>query len=271
MSYNQTGGDTDRIVYGLSGNILGDGANMFVCGWWHPTALTSGNNYWNAAAVYGAYVDGTTSEIRMKSNNVTTPGEWVTSGAGITTDKWWFIAWLCAFENTTVPGEWRCWIGDIDTAPIEQSISNPVVRSGNFTNANAFGVNSAAGSISWAGYIGWLYFLHAHSPARHSYSTIATSGVITNDEAANVYARWVLPSWIGRQNRDLFTVAGGDFFWSAHLDLTMLGTRAYSWLSSASLTSTPSLTLTGSAWDENQPPRQAPHNWLHQPALLRRI
>jgi hypothetical protein len=180
MSYTFGGNTGDDINISLMINLGADNTTCFVAGWWYPTTLTAGRGYWSAGNIFGAEVDTTTSELRLRTDNSTTDGEWVTSGAGIVTNKWHFIAFMNASENTTVPGAWRVWVGDAITAPVIQTPAVSVSRSGDYTGNSAFYVgNKGTDTVAFQGDIGWVMVITTGNLGINSALFTPTNGVIT--------------------------------------------------------------------------------------------
>lgn len=205
MSYDFSGSTANDITHT---SLVSFGADNFVglvTGWFYinsvPSAVDYG--YWSFGNTGGCNIDSTDpTEIRLKTQNATTSGQWLTSGAGITTGKWYFIAVMFATENTTVAGDWRVWVGDGDTFPVEVTVTNPTPRSGNYTGSTALYVGNAGTSslrgfpgkiqdVVFIGHVGgansWLYPL-----------SVAASGVISQSEADDVLNSFVAPLWAGQ-------------------------------------------------------------------------
>lgn len=173
----------------------GDNSCHLICGWWKPEVLTATRKYWGFGQTYGAEVDSTTSEIRMRTDN-TTDGQWLTSGAGITAGNWHFIAWLSVTENTTVAGQWRVWVGTVDQPPLPITVTNPTSRSGNYTGSTTFTIaNESLASNGLDCTFGYAISLVTTAVGMNQWSTIATSGALNTAEEENIYKRWVLPIW----------------------------------------------------------------------------
>ncbi len=198
------GGTTgDDVNAATINNNFNDNTVQLIVGTFYPTTLTATRAYWGSGNnLNRAQIDATTSEIRVVLANATTPGQWLTTGAGITTNRWWFVAWLIACENTTVAGDIRVWVGNETQFPTEVTVTNPTPRSGNYTGSTNFCVGNAGatGTSAFQGDIGWLSVVSCIT-ATNAVSTLlptAASGVITNGEADYVLRRWVIPFYEGR-------------------------------------------------------------------------
>lgn len=197
MSYT-FGGATGDDINGVTNNMGATNTASIVAGWWYPTTLTAGRGYWSAGSVFGAEVGTTTSEIRLRTDNVT-DGAWDTSGAGIATNKWWFLAFANSCLNAGPATAWRVWVGDLDTRPTEVTVSVNTANSGNFSGATGMvqGNKGATGTVSFQGEGGSMTWIRTLSPNVNGLVPVATSGTITNAEAQYMLERIVLPLWAG--------------------------------------------------------------------------
>lgn len=200
MAYTFGAGTGDDITWdqgGLGDGILGarNGVRL-VYGWWYPTTLTATRGLWSAGNTYGAEIDSTTSELRLRTDN-TTDGQWTTTGVNLTTNEWKFLAFMNTNNNSGPTAAWRVWAGTISTAPTEVTVTSAVGPSGNFTgNANFYIGNKGTGTVAFQGDIenvGYLTTGTNDGPFQ-----IATAGTITNNEAEFAYRWFVLPLWIGQ-------------------------------------------------------------------------
>jgi len=202
MSYTFGAATSDDITTTTVLQLGATNVNTFVAGWWYPTTLTSTRGYWSGGNTFGAEVDSTTSQIRFRTQNGTTNGQWTTSGTAITTGKWWYLAFLNSNNNTGAAAAWRCWIGDAESAPVEQTVTVATTPSGNFTgNANAYLGNKGTGTLAFQGDIGWATFVSSNTSIV-SVLPIAVAGAISNGEAQIVHDQWVYPLWRGIAKRD---------------------------------------------------------------------
>lgn len=267
MSYTLGGATTDDIIinYAALGfsNMFVDNSSTLILGWWYPTTLTATRGYWSILNTIGAEVDGTTSEIRMRTDN-TTDGQWLTSGAGIVVNKWHFLAFLNAAENTTVAGAWRVWVGDAFTSPVEVTVTNPVVRSGNYVGGATFYLgNKGTGSLAFQGDIGWAACIsQLTNVGINGALGIATSGVIDNAEADLVLNRWVRPFWLGRPpNLDFWKLATTQYFLEslenelAFCEMAVAPNAPNTYKDTFGTTA---------VFTQHQPPIRCPHPWPHQ-------
>lgn len=195
MSYTFSGATGDDINWGAGGSGGATNTFVFVAGWWLPTTLTTGLGLWSFGAIFGAEVDSTNDEVRLKTDN-TTDGQWTTAGVDMAVDQWQFIAFLNTCLNAGASAAWRVWSGTIESAPVEATVSSAVSPSGNFTGSNAFvlGNKGVNGNVAWAGDVG--SHLMAASDGNNPF-TIQTSGAISDAEALFVYEHIVLPFWLG--------------------------------------------------------------------------
>jgi hypothetical protein len=260
MSYTFGGATTDDIVATLNATAGADNRGGLIAGWWYPTTLTATRGLWSAGATFGAEIDTTTSELRLRTDN-TTDGQWTTSGLGLVVNEWQFLAFLSATENTTVAGAWRVWRGTASQPPVIQTPSVAVSRSGNYTgNADLYAGNKGTGSLAFQGDIGWLVsILSASQPDIKQFPRLAASGVITDAEAAEVERRVVYPLWEGRPNA--WEVDSPSSYILSHYPLDQLGAPGFQ-VSTSLTTFDLALTINGATWTENQPPVRLGRRWM---------
>jgi hypothetical protein len=201
---------SDRAQF-TSGITLGATARTcLVAGWYYPTTLTATRRLFSAGAIWGAEIDTTTDELRLRTDN-TTDGQWTTTGVDLATDTWKFIAIMNSTFNTGPAGAWRVWVGTADTAPVEATVTVATSPTGNFTgNATVYIGNTSATATSWQGDIEEFRVVATSATigvSTHPFSQ-ATYGTITNAEAQIALERFVLPFWLGRDAQ----MAGG---WAA--------------------------------------------------------
>jgi hypothetical protein len=269
MTFTVGAAATDDVAFSSATNMGNDNGSQFVCGWWYPTTLTAGRGYWSVGNIYGAEIDTTTSEIRMRSDN-TTDGQWLTSGAGITTNKWWFLAWLSATENTTVAGEWRVWVGDLETAPVPVTVTNPVVRSGNYTSSSsvAWG-NKGTGSLAFQGDIGWGTVMVTTTVGSLGPFGVSTSGVISAYAEELTYRRWVLPFWKGTPDISNFTYASiNPIYQVVHNTMNPQGRLIRR--GQGAVDALGASTINGVTVSNQREPIRLDHDWISFPRLVRR-
>lgn len=214
MPYTFGAGTGDDITWAFNGSFSGSGSAGLVCGWWYPTTLTATRGLWSAGNTFGAEIDTTTDELRLRTDN-TTDGQWTTAGVDLAVNNWKFIAFLGTFLNTGPSAAWRVWAGSVDSAPVECSVTNAVAPVGNFVVSGNFYIgNKGTGTLAFQGDIGDLSILSTNAAGAvttHPFS-LATLGAITNAEALFVYERFVLPIWagLGFANSGLLRRAGAS-------------------------------------------------------------
>lgn len=266
MSYTFGAAASDRINLSTSQPVSWavDNGSFLVAGWFYPTTLTATRKYWGAGAIIGAQVDTTTSEIRMFTDN-TTDGQWLTSGAGIVTNKWQFIAWHAATENTTVAGEWRVWVGDGDTPPTEVTVTNPTPRSGNYTaSATSVVGNDTAGTVAFQGDISNVLMIAQNSANSANPLPRQTSGVISNAEAEYVLKKIVEPLWRGDFDPNVLITGAGNNLNTVVFDLSSNPAVIRCVGGSTGSSAYASVTITGATFTQHEPPRRIPGNcnWM---------
>lgn len=254
MAYTFGGGTGDDITFTAPTSTGGNGIEGFVAGWWYPTTLTATRGYWSAGNVFGAEVDTTTSELRLRTDN-TTDGQWTTTGAGITTNKWWFLAFLYTCNNTGPAAAWRVWIGDENTAPVVQTPAVAVAAVGNFTGSTSRTIgNKGTGTVAFQGDIGWFLCLsNAGLSTTQSPFGILTNGALGVDQETRTESRFVMPLWSGRfpiQNYALGSLTAA--FSAVHVPLEL---PSYGRVWSSSTSPNPlALTINGATYTQNEPP-----------------
>lgn len=204
MAYTFGGATGDDITLTTTGSAGGSAQTVLACGWFYPTTLTATRGYWSCGNTFGAEVDTTTSELRMKTQNATTGGVWTTTGAGITTNKWWFIAWLFSCNNTGPTHAWRVWVGSIDAVPALVTVNNGTAPVGNFTGSTSRTVgNKGTGTLAFQGDIGWMTFINNGQNLPGPFN-ITSDGVFDVGTEGTTFANWVYPMWTGRMDIEFF-------------------------------------------------------------------
>lgn len=202
MSRTFGGATSNNVNFVLPLTIGGTTRMALVAGWWYPTTLTAGRGYWGCGGTVGAEIGATTSEIVLRTQNATTSGVWTTSGAGIVTNEWVFLAFFGTFLNSG--SRWRIWKGSIDTAPVQVGgLATPTTApSGNLTGQStiALGNRGTGTTVSWIGDIGNVTVLQqggsvASIPGPMGISSnYGTITVAEEDQLQNLYVR---PIWSG--------------------------------------------------------------------------
>jgi hypothetical protein len=245
-------------------------------GWWYPTTLTATRVYWGLGTTSALppklLVDTTTSELRFMSNN-TTDGIWVSSGAGITTNRWWCIALAYTFTDTGPAVDWRLWIGNEVQSPVPISFSQSTAPVGNNTGTTrrVWGNEGSSGSSAFQGDIGRGTFFQSASHVLGNMMTFRTAGAISDVEAENVYHRFVFPWWRGDFDPRFIVPSGTNVWEAVHWDGN--DTRGYIPGSSVTTEAVAVATINGATKAaNNREPRPAlPDLVLRRPALhLRR-
>lgn len=200
MAYRFGAGLGDDITWTMATSAGGSSSSILVCGWWYPTTLTATRGLWSCGNTFGAEIDATTDEIRLRTDN-TTDGQWFTAGVDLVVDNWKFLAFLNTCNNTGPAAAWRVWAGSIESAPIACSITPDVTPVGNFTASASFYIgNRGTGTFAFQGDVGdvGVYATNTGFGAIQHPFSIATAGTITDTEANFVYERFVIPFWLGR-------------------------------------------------------------------------
>lgn len=193
VSYTFGGATSDDITWSLGPSVGATATAVFVCGWWRPTTLTATRGLWSCGNTFGAEIDATTDELRLRTDN-TTDGQWTTAGVDLVANEWRYIAFANTCLNGTPSAAWRVWAGGISSAPIECTVTVATSPSGNFTgNANFYIGNKGTGTLAFQGQISDVLVCSGSTPS----FAIAAHGAISNDEAGGIYRRLVWPTWLG--------------------------------------------------------------------------
>lgn len=200
MPYTFGAGATNRVSHTLPIPIGPTARTSLVCGWWRPTTLTSTRGLWSAGSIYGAEINTTTDELRLRTDN-TTDGQWTTTGVDLAVNEWKFLAFMLSCLNGTPSAAWRVWAGSIETAPQPVTVTLATTPVGNFgtSGAGTFYIgNKATGSLAFQGDIADVTTISSLQPigAPHIFGQ-AAHGAITDAEALWVYETMVLPIWLG--------------------------------------------------------------------------
>lgn len=266
MAYTFGGLGTENIQYtGLLAGVADNSATLVTC-WVYPTTLTAGRNYWGMGTPPGisAFVSTTTSEVDVNANNATTDGLWRTSGLGMTTNQWQFLAVFYATENTTVPGQVRVWRGTETEPPAAGTVTNPTVRSGNYTGSTTrtIGNDGSPSSFAFQGDLAGYTCAVTNAVGVNNGLVVATSGTLSAAEETLLYQRWVYPLWAGTAEfwRMRPTTFGGSFTLEyAPLDLSGV---AYCYSNPISTVGVQTLTVGGATYTKNSPSRLPRNDWV---------
>lgn len=199
MPYTFGAGTGDDINWAM-GMTMGATARLhLVCGWWYPTTLTDTRGLWSAGNVYGAEINTTTSELRLRTDN-TTDGQWTTTGAALAVNKWSFLAFASSQSNTGPAAAWRVWMGTLDEAPIEITVTSAVAPVGNFTgNATFYIGNKGTGTLAFQGDIANLGYYVSQAAVGDDFNpfTLAAYGAISVADGEWIKERFVDPYYRG--------------------------------------------------------------------------
>lgn len=195
MSYTcgaATGDDIATVITQLGATAT----SCFVAGWWKPTTLTATRGLWSAGNIFGAEIDTTTSELRLRTDN-TTDGQWTTTGVGLTVNQWKFLAFANSCNNTGPAAAWVVWSGTGETAPQQVTVTQATAPNGNFTGSTAVVLgNKGTGTLAFQGEIGPAVFAR-HASSIQGFVPTTTAGTIAQEGIDVIYERLVLPIWSG--------------------------------------------------------------------------
>lgn len=270
MAYTCGAAATDDIAMVLTAT----GATLTSClvaGWWKPTTLTATRGLWSAGNIFGAEIDTTTSELRLRTNQ-TTDGQWTTTGVGLTVDEWKFLAIANSCNNTGPSAAWVVWSGTNETIPQQVTVTQATAPAGNFTGSTAiFLGNKGTDSLAFQGLIGPAIFVRNNTDRLGAVPT-ETAGAFTQEEIDLMYNRIVLPVWAGqwcppwlRQMR--INNGRGTVMFATSMDYA--GPQEVDILTSASGTPYGTMTLSGVTLSQERCPRPMPQQAI-QPQYVRR-
>lgn len=215
MAYTFGGATTDSILWTGQSNIGNAGIGL-VAGWWRPTTLTATRRLWSAGATTGVAIDTTTSELRLTNDSFSgTDGVFTTTGAGLATNTWTFVAAMVSVSNS--PGsQWKVWVGSATTPPAEVTIStvSSITTNTNGPTGNTTIGNTNGGSVAFQGVIDNVLVVNDSATASVVTNPFqsAAYGTITATEAQWTLERWIRPHWAGRlPNPDLLLTGASSF------------------------------------------------------------
>lgn len=257
MPYTFGGGTGDDINWAAQDGGIRNNAAL-VCGWFYPTTLTAGRTLWSFGNVTSVQIHSTTSELQLNIDH-TTDSTFTTTGVGLATNTWTFVACLGTSNNTGPADAWRVWSGTITTPPVECTVTAGTSPSGNATASTAFTIgNKGTGTVAFQGDIAEIGYITAPQNAASNFFQLAASGAITQAEADFVRDRFVIPAWRGEswqfQGARLGVSGVGSVIEAAHISLIGLpqAIRAYG---AAAVASGLTPTINGATVSLNGPPR----------------
>lgn len=214
----------DDVTIQSTSQMLINSAHI-TAGWFNPSALTAGRYYYGAAntGTFGMTVAPTTSELRFVQDRATTDDTYDTTGAGITTNKWWFIAHMWAGNNTQ--GDAAIWVGDENTRPVEMSVTETAGSGNVVTGVNhVIGNQHASASLAFEGEIDRITFIRSGSGLNAANLLFATSSATLSAETkAFALSRVLLPLWAGLSPNLMFTDPASSSIGFIHdMDLSLL-------------------------------------------------
>lgn len=279
MSWTFGGAASNDMNWATQCSVGGDSTAFLVCGWWRPTTLTNPRSYFSFGNVITARVAPTTSEIQLVSDNATTDGVWTTSGAGIVTNAWHFLAVLGIF--TTADAIWRVWKSTgVDNPPAGVTVVTPptTAPSGNNAGTGTFYLGNAGTSTanSFQGQIGSCSLYSVPNSTLPNPLRITSFTTLSTDEEAFILNEYVIPAWLGEPfpavgNRSVF--GGTPPTWQmAHFDLEQVVTpRPFVWGNSTFSPGGVPATIQGATFSQERPPVVAgPKNTNPFPGFRRR-
>lgn len=168
---------------------------FLVAGWWYPTTLTAGRAYCGEAAGAFLRVAATTSELAVQTDRLSIDATFTSSGAGITTNVWQFIAIVTNFSTNGFPAHYL-WVGSGGAVPVPVTISQTTLGSGNGSGSanRIIGNSTAAATVAFQGDIGQVSMIYGSTPLIMG---IESNGSISQPEVDRIFATIVLPLFYG--------------------------------------------------------------------------
>lgn len=187
----------DKITF-TAGDSITTNVAYLAWGWYLPTTLTAGRRLFSGGPTTGVQIDTTTSELHLITDG-TTDDEYATTGTGLTTNQWSFVAVLGGRQGTSAVPAPRVWTGTVDTAPQAVAVSQTVAGSAfNASNSSITVGNTSNGSVSWQGDIAEFGIIIGQSSAKIAPWHLASAGAFADDEADRICRNFVLPAWEGK-------------------------------------------------------------------------
>lgn len=264
MAYTFGGATGDDINWSVPTGWGSSGSRTFGAGWFYPTTLTAGRAYWGNSNATRLRIATTTSEVEWQ-NDRTTDAFIVSSGAGITTGKWWFIACLAGGFNTGPADEAAVWIGDAETPPTEVTMTL-TAGTGNASSNSvaAVGNSGSAGALAFQGLVDSFYTMGEASNISDSLFASTSQGGVGADVAEYTHKRYVIPLWEGRGIPALWTATRPVTQWQQHLFFEGEKTAQIMEFGSSSASFTVQRTTAVNGATMNATVR-CPHPWVVQP------
>lgn len=191
-----TGDDISHTTFSAGGNNT---VSLFM-GWFYPTTLTATRGLFSWSTVFGAEIDTTTSELRLRTDN-TTDGQWTTTGVGLTLNEWKFIAVAATCSNTGPTAQWLVFSGTDVTAPSAVTVTQATAPAGNFVGSSSFTVgNRGVATQAFQGDIG-PYLVVSQTTISGTTVPLPTqnAGSFTQSESDIIKNAIILPFWMGNQ------------------------------------------------------------------------
>lgn len=227
MAYTFGTANGDDINFGVQSSWISTARSHLVMGWYRPTTLTAGRVYFGNNNTVGLRVGATTSELEFVTDQVTTDGVLTTSGAGITTDKWWFIAVMFCSFNTGPTVDAAFWVGDAETAPVQVSRTLTTSPVGNASNNVSVGIGNqgSVGNVAFQGDIAmWVHTSDSSIGSSGLFQQTA-NGTLDNECLTFVERRFILPWWARADMSLMHMPPGRAAEWN--LALTTGGVESY--------------------------------------------
>lgn len=200
MPYTFGAATGDDVSVPIVSAAVGASVSGLLMAWVYPTTLTAGR----AISGFGnnlsrIQVSATAGELELNLAAATTDGLWTSSGLGMATGSWYFvaIAWT-AIAGPTMDA--KLWLGTDVTPPSAVSITQTTAPVGAFTSSSTWtvGNGSGAATIAWQGDIGAVDLVTTNIAAGATHPFVQSAyGAFSAESEAMILARYVLPVWLG--------------------------------------------------------------------------
>lgn len=261
MPYTFGAGTGDDINIDTTSGPGANDSDSLIYGWWMPTTLTATRGLWSNGNVTGAEIDATTDELRLRSDTLTTDGQYTTTGVDLAIDQWKFIAFFLTCVNGGPAVTWKVWAGDIHNSPTAVTVTTATSPTGNLAASTAFTIgNKGTGTVAFQGdiaHVGCVTALSVGTTPTTNPFNIASRGTVTADEEQFILERFVQPAWVGDLHK-MWDVPPGmsamnQGAWHCNLDVE--ARWVYFYLNTTGNERTQ--VINGATWSQNGAPR--PH------------
>lgn len=207
MPYLMGGSTSDDVT--VASNTANPANSILYFGWWYPTTLTANNGYWGFqnTETRCTISPAATDRIRVVGQRATTDAVWDFQAAGVTVDKWWWIA-VMMWGTSTIWNAPLGWIGSETAPPSRLSATTVTAGSGNAQTGTAgnisLGNTGASVTAAFQGYVAEYGQILDNGPASDSSFYGIAAGGSTTAATLDFLSGWLMtPLWAGQYERVL--------------------------------------------------------------------